>query len=82
MKCSGLCVSTGTGSTSWHLSINRIPIQSVAELLRLMDIDASEDKESLATILADIYNKKLTFQPGMFELGRSLSFYEYNIKLF
>lgn len=72
MKCSGLCVSTGTGSTSWHLSINRIPIQSVAELLRLMDIDASEDKESLATILADIYNKKLTFQPDDKRLGYTI----------
>lgn len=66
IKCSGLCVSSGTGSTSWHLSINRLPTQSVAELLRLLDIEPTEDKDSLATVLADIYNKNLIFDPGKF----------------
>lgn len=65
MKCSGLCVTTGTGSTSWHLSINRLPVQSVAELLRLIDIEATEEKDSLATVLADMYNKNLVFSPGI-----------------
>ncbi|XP_030759455.1 NAD kinase 2, mitochondrial isoform X2 [Sitophilus oryzae] len=63
LKCSGICVSTGTGSTSWHLSINRQPVQNVAELLRLVDIDPTEGKDSLATVLADIYNKNLIFPP-------------------
>ncbi|XP_017778885.1 PREDICTED: NAD kinase 2, mitochondrial [Nicrophorus vespilloides] len=61
MKCSGVCICTGTGSTSWNLSINRLPIQSVAELLRLLDIDATEGKDSLATVLARMYNDNLTF---------------------
>ncbi|KAL1513999.1 hypothetical protein ABEB36_003330 [Hypothenemus hampei] len=61
LKCSGICVSTGTGSTSWHLSINRLPVQNVAELLRLIDIDPTEGKDSLATVLSDIYNKNLIF---------------------
>lgn len=64
LKCSGICISTGTGSTSWHLSINRLPVQSVAELLRLLDIDATEEKNSLATVLSDVYNKNLIFSPG------------------
>ncbi|KAF7281830.1 hypothetical protein GWI33_004230 [Rhynchophorus ferrugineus] len=63
LKCSGICISTGTGSTSWHLSINRLPVQNVAELLRLLDIDPTEGKDSLATVLADIYNKNLIFAP-------------------
>lgn len=67
IKCSGICVSTGTGSTSWHLSMNRLPIQSVAELLRLLDIEATEGENSLATVLADMYNKKLIFSSGMLE---------------
>lgn len=66
LKCSGICISTGTGSTSWHLSMNRLPVQSVAELLRLLDIDATEEKNSLATILSDMYNKNLIFPPGEF----------------
>ncbi|CAG9762274.1 unnamed protein product [Ceutorhynchus assimilis] len=61
LKCSGICISTGTGSTSWHMSINRLPVQNVAELLRLLDIDPTEGKDSLATVLADIYNKNLVF---------------------
>lgn len=67
VKCSGICIATGTGSTSWHLSINRLPVQSVAELLRLIDIDATEGKDSLATVLADIYNKNLIFPPGSYD---------------
>lgn len=64
LKCSGLLLATGTGSTAWHRSINRIPVQTVAELLRLLDIEPTEGKNSLATVLADIYNKNLVFNPG------------------
>ncbi|KAI4455127.1 atp-nad kinase [Holotrichia oblita] len=63
VKCSGLCVSTGTGSTSWHSSINRISVQTVGEILRLLDMNPTEDKNSLATILSDLYNKNLIFNP-------------------
>nr|CAH7721235.1 unnamed protein product [Callosobruchus chinensis] len=63
LKCSGLCVATGTGSTSWHLSINRLPAQSVAELLRLLEIDSSDAQGSLATTFADVYNRNLVFAP-------------------
>ncbi|KAJ8970749.1 hypothetical protein NQ317_016494 [Molorchus minor] len=72
LKCSGICVSTGTGSTSWHLSINRLPAQSVAELLRLIDIDATEGKDSLATILSEIYNKNLIFPPDDKRMGYTI----------
>lgn len=64
MKSSGLCVCTGTGSTSWNLSINRLPVQSVSELLSFLDIKATEGKTSLATVLAEMYNKNLIFSPG------------------
>lgn len=65
MKCSGLCVCTGTGSTSWNLSINRLPTQSVAELLRLLDIESKGETESLAKHIADVYNKNLVFLSGI-----------------
>ncbi|KAH1015515.1 hypothetical protein HUJ05_013228 [Dendroctonus ponderosae] len=35
--------------------------ENVAELLRLIDIDPTEGKDSLATVLSDIYNKNLIF---------------------
>ncbi|XP_060518834.1 NAD kinase 2, mitochondrial isoform X2 [Cylas formicarius] len=63
VKCSGICISTGTGSTSWHLSINRMPVQNVAELLRLLDLDPTKGKDGLANVLSDIYNKNLIFAP-------------------
>lgn len=72
IKCSGICVSTGTGSTSWHLSMNRLPVQSVAELLKLLDIDATEEKNSLATVLAEIYNKNLIFPPDDKRMGYTI----------
>lgn len=62
-KCSGVCICTGTGSTSWHYSINRQPAQTVAEILKLMDINATDQKQSLASVFADIYNQNLKFSP-------------------
>lgn len=61
LKCSGVCVATGTGSTSWHLSINRIPVQSIEELLTLLNVDRKTD---LAVELSDKYNKNLIFSPS------------------
>lgn len=64
MKCSGLCVCTGTGSTSWNMSINRLPSTTVAELLRLLNINTGIDKEAVAKEIASQYNKNLIFDPG------------------
>ncbi|XP_044264697.1 NAD kinase 2, mitochondrial [Tribolium madens] len=63
IKCSGVCVCTGTGSTSWHLSINRLPVQSVAELLKLVEVKSGEERDVLAAKIADCYNKNLVFRP-------------------
>ncbi|XP_026316259.1 NAD kinase 2, mitochondrial [Hyposmocoma kahamanoa] len=35
-KSSGLCVTTGTGSTSWHFSINCLRTHSVMELMKIL----------------------------------------------
>ncbi|GLV39633.1 uncharacterized protein CBL_08300 [Carabus blaptoides fortunei] len=72
MKCSGLCVCTGTGSTSWNLSINRLPTQSVAELLRLLDIDSKGETEGLAKHIADVYNRNLLFPADDRRLGYTI----------
>lgn len=37
VKSSGLCVSTGTGSTSWYKSINSVSPQTVREILNLVN---------------------------------------------
>jgi NAD+ kinase len=63
-KSSGLCVSTGTGSTSWHTSINRMSKKNVEELLEILKCN----NEKLATIdsqqISEEYNKRLVFEPG------------------
>ncbi|XP_016971280.1 NAD kinase 2, mitochondrial isoform X4 [Drosophila rhopaloa] len=65
-KCSGLCVSTGTGSTSWHTSINRITSRDVDDLLRSLPNSSSKDVMMLrqnAEEIAQRYNQGLLFAP-------------------
>ncbi|XP_014103445.1 NAD kinase 2, mitochondrial isoform X1 [Bactrocera oleae] len=66
-KCSGLCVSTGTGSTSWHTSINRITSQQVEDLLSILPIpDSGCDKPKPvfdSDEIATQYNQNLRFGP-------------------
>ncbi|XP_035785213.1 NAD kinase 2, mitochondrial-like isoform X2 [Anopheles albimanus] len=64
-KSSGLCVSTGTGSTSWLTSMNRLSTNNVQDLLDIVrkrtgagvldTIDASS--------VSDEYNDNLVFPP-------------------
>jgi len=66
VKSSGLCVSTGTGSTSWHFSINRIREQTVAELVKLLG-NLCQDP-GLVKQVADEFNRSLVFSCGTYEL--------------
>ncbi|XP_067003696.1 NAD kinase 2, mitochondrial [Anabrus simplex] len=60
VKSSGLCICTGTGSTSWHTSINQITHQTVAEIANLLGktLDASE-----AHRITKCFNDCLVFSP-------------------
>ncbi|KAM7345798.1 NAD kinase 2, mitochondrial [Cochliomyia hominivorax] len=63
-KCSGLCVSTGTGSTSWHTSINRISKHHVEGLFNILPENAKQAVKGLnAEQLAQTYNQNLLFPP-------------------
>lgn len=64
MKCSGLCVTTGTGSTSWHLSMNRVTTECAADLISLIKTDSNANIQELAESVSNEYNKKLIFEPG------------------
>lgn len=63
VKSSGLCISTGTGSTSWHLSMNRITSEVVAQIL-----ECAETPQSNHEAVAKNYNDSLLFDPGRFAL--------------
>lgn len=65
-KSSGLCVSTGTGSTSWLTSINRL---SAMNMQKLLDILASNNvvphgDRVNAEEICEEYNNRLIFASG------------------
>ncbi len=68
VKSSGLCVSTGTGSTSWTFNINKLTHQSVADLMRIIreETGVSLDyKDSrLVDRITSKFNDNLIFGPG------------------
>lgn len=60
VKSSGICVSTGTGSTSWYKAINSLSIQTVKEILRLTDEKRQFTTEQLEEICST-FNNSLQF---------------------
>ncbi|KAF5281825.1 hypothetical protein FQA39_LY05039 [Lamprigera yunnana] len=72
-KCSGLCVATGTGSTSWHLSINRIPKDVMTNILNLVE-DNTEHCKVLdkSAQITELYNNSLIFRPDDLRLSYTI----------
>ena len=71
LKCSGICVSTGSGSTAWFHSINQISPEFTVELIKLINLSQkSRIDQSIATNVAADFNKRLIFDPS-----KSKSFY-------
>ncbi|KZC10879.1 NAD kinase domain-containing protein 1, partial [Dufourea novaeangliae] len=62
VKSSGLCVSTGTGSTSWHKSINSVNPQIVKEILNVINEKRQFSKEEIESICTT-FNSSLHFKP-------------------
>ncbi|XP_035455796.2 NAD kinase 2, mitochondrial isoform X2 [Spodoptera frugiperda] len=77
-KSSGLCVTTGTGSTSWHFSINCLRTQSVQELMKILHeeykvpLDTAMEK---AREVTEKYNQKLMFAADSDQLAYSVREY-------
>ncbi|XP_031770279.1 NAD kinase 2, mitochondrial [Galleria mellonella] len=77
-KSSGLCVTTGTGSTSWHFSINCLRTHSVLELMKILssEFDVKVDTRlEKAREVAERYNQKLMFPPDSRRLAYSVREY-------
>uniref|UniRef100_A0A182I698 NAD kinase 2, mitochondrial n=1 Tax=Anopheles arabiensis TaxID=7173 RepID=A0A182I698_ANOAR len=66
-KSSGLCVSTGTGSTSWLTSMNRLSTNNVKDLLAIVRKRTGRTGSPLDTIdpesVSQEYNDNLVFAP-------------------
>lgn len=71
IKSSGLCVCTGTGSTSWNLSINRISKQDIRNILELYNKEKNKkvekDFDKLVQNVSDNFNQRFRFNPGMYK---------------
>ena len=63
-KSSGLCVSTGTGSTSWHTSINRLSKKNVEDLLNILKGNSLDLGSVDPERISEEYNRRLVFEPG------------------
>ncbi|KAL6266728.1 hypothetical protein P5V15_003564 [Pogonomyrmex californicus] len=60
VKGSGLCVSTGTGSTSWYKSIHSVNHQTVQEILSLVDTKREFTNDQIEMICS-MFNGSLRF---------------------
>lgn len=61
IKSSGLCISTGTGSSAWSYSLNKISTNEVRKVLNILNIK-SVSKQKCIQIVND-YNKSLVYSP-------------------
>lgn len=75
VKSSGLCVCTGTGSTSWNMSINRLTRQDVKEILQLYISQAGGRSltEDVVTNISEAFNQRFKFSPGKVKSKQSLN---------
>ncbi|EFX80504.1 hypothetical protein DAPPUDRAFT_318645 [Daphnia pulex] len=76
VKSSGLCVSTGTGSTSWTFNINKLPHQSVSDLMQLIQEETRlpidyKDQRLIDRITAK-FNNNLIFGPEIALMGYTI----------
>lgn len=60
IKSSGLCISTGTGSSAWSYSLNKISIDEVRRILNYKKCFVSEQE---CLTIVDKYNKSLVYTP-------------------
>ncbi|EEB11605.1 NADH kinase, putative [Pediculus humanus corporis] len=67
IKSSGLCVCTGTGSTSWNLSINRLSQDDVRDILKLYISETKGEIDDnftdLVSYISHNFNDKFQFEP-------------------
>jgi len=62
IKSSGLCISTGTGSSAWSYALNKI---SVNEVRRILNYKFCQISEQECIKIANEYNKNLVYRPDL-----------------
>ncbi|VDN53409.1 unnamed protein product [Dracunculus medinensis] len=80
-KSSGLTVSTGTGSTAWYYTINRLSAQDVGEILSivnsmgLMNIEVNDQQNKE---ISERFSQNLLFDPSSPEMAFAIREPVYN----
>ncbi|CAG7629566.1 unnamed protein product [Allacma fusca] len=68
-KNAGMCVSTGTGSTSWSYNISKISPQIVSQIIEILADEGvqgiSAKTKSFIEKITKLYNERLTLNPEM-----------------
>lgn len=62
IKSSGLCISTGTGSSAWSYALNKI---SVNEVHRILSHKFCQISKQECIKIANEYNKNLVYKPDL-----------------
>ncbi|XP_060874056.1 NAD kinase 2, mitochondrial [Metopolophium dirhodum] len=62
IKSSGLCISTGTGSSAWSYALNKI---SVNEVQRILSHKFCQISKQECIKIANEYNKNLVYRPDL-----------------
>jgi NAD+ kinase len=65
VKSSGLCVTTGTGSTSWYIAINSMKPQIVKDILSMANCESTLSAEEIKELCYD-YNTRLEYSAGLY----------------
>lgn len=71
VKCSGICVTTGTGSTSWFRTIKSLTPQIVEEVLAKAYSEKKFTPKELEKICFD-FNSSFLYAPGWHEFSIKL----------
>lgn len=62
IKSSGLCISTGTGSSAWSYALNKISVNEVQKILSHKFCQVSRQE---CIKIANEYNKNLVYKPDL-----------------
>lgn len=71
IKSSGICISTGTGSTSWYKAINSIHPQLVRQIFSLLNGRTNFTKTDIDKICSK-FNHSLHFSPEAQNIGYAI----------
>jgi NAD+ kinase len=75
IKCSGITISTGTGSTSWSFNINKLTSPCVTSLVKIINDETGSKIPADASVIQRItrkFNDSLIFDPSKLQMAYTI----------